>query len=90
MYAMLQSVLKLNDLSLRKNNEVIEIIPIRVIKSGVTQLGQDKSAAGYGIEAIPLGTFLQKDSKVTNPSCFQNNVDTIPSTNVCNSYRRNG
>ena len=54
MYAMLQSVLKLNDLSLRKNNEVLEIIPIPLINGGVTQFGQDKSAAGYGIEAIPL------------------------------------
>ena len=54
MYAMLQSLLKLNNLSLRKNNEVIEIIPIPMIKGSVTQFSEDGSAAGYGIEAIPL------------------------------------
>ena len=78
MYAMLQSVLKLNDLSLRKNNEVIEIIPIPLIKSGVTQLGQDKSAAGYGIEAIPLRHISAKKMANSQPvSLLQFNLSLI-------------
>ena len=81
MYAMLQSVLKLNDLSLRKNNEVIEIIPIPLIKSGVTQLGQDKSAAGYGIEAIPLRHIsAKKIAKLLTP--LVSKTMSIPPSNA--------
>ena len=83
MYAMLQSVLKLNNLSLRMSGDLLEIIPIPMIGKSVKQFASAQDLRGHGIEAIPLRHISVKQmTKLITP--LISNTMSIPPSNANN------
>ena len=81
MYAMLQSVLKLNSLSLRMSGDLLEIIPIPMIGNSVKQFTSTQDLRGHGIEAIPLRHISVKQmTKLITP--LISNTMSIPPSNA--------
>ena len=81
MYAMLQSVLKLNNLSLRMSGDLLEIIPIPMIGNSVKQFTRAQDLRGHVIEAIPLRHISVKQmTKLITP--LISNTMSIPPSNA--------
>ena len=81
MYAMLQSVLKLNNLSMRMSGDLLEIIPIPMIGNSVKQFTSAQDLRGHGIEAIPLRHISVKQmTKLITP--LISNTMSIPPSNA--------